>query len=101
MLGKGLAPGCWASSDDESEACMIYVTKIQWDKLEEVLGADDLHAGCYHEHDGKVCLPGERMIRLSHLTGKQEDCSTLVFEHIHFEVVDRIHRVKVRRRTAV
>ena len=41
------------------------------------------------------------MIRLSHLTGKQEDCSTLVFEHIHFEVVGRIHRVKVRLRTAV
>ena len=97
MLGKGPAPGCGVRSVEEREACMIYVTKIQWDKLEEVLGADNLRAGDYHEHNGKACLPGERMIRLSHLTGKQEDCSTLVFEHIHFEVVDRIHRVKVRR----
>lgn len=80
---------------------MIYVTSEKWRHLEESRGADALHTLSRHEHDGKVCEAGERMIRRGYLTGKPEDYSALVFEHIHFEVVDRIHKVKVRRRTVV
>lgn len=76
---------------------MIYVTSAEWKRLEESLGASNLRTCMRHEHEGKVCMGGERMIRKGYLTKKSEDFSALVFEHIHFEVVDRVHKVKVRR----
>ena len=69
---------------------MILVAKAGWNALENALGAANLRAGVRHEHDGKACNAGDRMIRLGYLTGKSEDFSALVFEHIHFEIVDRI-----------
>lgn len=80
---------------------MIFVTAEKWARLEESRGYNAVHSLFRHEHEGKVCEAGERMIRRGYLTGKPEDYSALVFEHIHFEVVDRIHKVKVRRRAAV
>lgn len=40
-----------------------------------------------HEHDGKVCRRGEWMAFESVLTGDASKGTTLIFEHIHFEVV--------------
>ena len=77
---------------------MIFVTAAEWNRLEDALGAGALRAGVSHEHGGKVCEKGERMIRLGYLTRKPEDYSALGFEHIHFEIVDRVHRVKVRKK---
>lgn len=67
---------------------MIYVTSAEWNRLEESLGATNLRTCMRHEHEGKVCMGGERMIRKGYLTKKSEDFSALILEHIHFEVVD-------------
>ena len=79
---------------------MLFVTTADWNALEERLGAANLRAGMRHEHDGKVCEAGERMIRLGHLTRQDGDYSALVFEHIHFEIVDRVSRVPVGKRVS-
>ena len=65
---------------------MIYVKRSEWNKLEE-RGATST-ALFDHENDGKVCKAGERTVRKGRLTRNPKDYSTLIFEHIHFEIVE-------------
>ena len=53
---------------------MIYVTSAEWKRMEESLGAANLRTCMRHEHEGKVCMGGERMIRKGYLTNKS-DCA--------------------------
>ena len=63
---------------------MIHVTKDEWNRLEK-LGVTST-ALFRHEHDGKVCEAGEKTVRKGRLTRNSKDYSTLIFEHIHFEI---------------
>ena len=65
---------------------MIYVKRSEWDRLEE--RGVTFKAIFRHEHDGKVCEEGDGMIRKGRLTQNPKDYSALVFEHIHFEIVE-------------
>lgn len=65
---------------------MIYIKKSEWDRLED-RGLTS-RALFKHEYDGKVCEEGERMVRKGRITHDPKDYSTLILEHIHFEVVD-------------
>ena len=76
---------------------MIYVLEDDWKKIEESVGFRPV-ALFYHESNWKVCNPGDRMTRLSRITHDPRDACTVVFEHIHFEVVKHISKVKVRRK---
>ena len=65
---------------------MIYVLRPDWEVLEKRgVTSTSLFR---HEKDGKVCEAGDRMVKLGRLTHNPGDYSTLIFEHIHFEVVD-------------
>lgn len=68
---------------------MFLIPKSYWDKLEyehRVVGRSCLD----HEHNGIKHKRGERIMCLCYIPG-QEDVvnagSTLIFEHIHFEVI--------------
>ena len=65
---------------------MIYVRRADWEALEK-RGVTSTALFC-HEKDGKICEAGDRMVKLGRLTRKPADYSTLVMEHIHFEIVD-------------
>lgn len=69
-----------------TEAEMIYVKRSEWDRLES-RGVTST-AIFDHEHDGTVCKAGERMVKKGRLTRNPGDYSTLIFEHIHFEIVE-------------
>jgi hypothetical protein len=66
---------------------MYKVSKKQWSNI--VNNHPD-YAGKTmrrHEHDGKVCEAGEAFCFEYLLPGAPNTGATLVFEHIHFEIV--------------
>lgn len=66
---------------------MYKVSKKQWSSI--VNNHPD-YAGktmCRHEFDGKVCEAGEACCFEYLLPGAPNTGATLVFEHIHFEIV--------------
>lgn len=66
---------------------MYSVTKKEWAELKR--NHPDYVGRCLttHEHEGKVCKRGEGMCFESVLSGNPAHGTTLIFEHIHFEIV--------------
>ena len=66
---------------------MITIKKADFERLRRA--HPDYIARCLitHEFDGKVCRRGEWMAFESVLTDDYSKGCTLVFEHIHFEII--------------
>ena len=71
---------------------MYYVTKEEWAKILDAHYPDYVsNAIDDHEFEGKKCKAGEYCCFESILPGAPKDAgTTLVFEHIHFEIVDSL-----------
>lgn len=67
---------------------MITIKKKEFDRL--LLKHPDYvgRAIARHEHDGKVCEIGDYCGFESVITGDTGKGSSLIFQHIHFEIID-------------
>lgn len=66
---------------------MIAIKKAEFDRLRREHPDYIGHAIATHEHNGKICRRGEWTAFESVLTGDYSKGTTLIFEHIHFEIV--------------
>ena len=67
---------------------MYYISKADWDRLGEQHSPDYIdRAISRHEHDGKICEAGEWTCFECLLPGAPNSGTTLVFQHIHFEII--------------
>ena len=67
---------------------MYTITKAEWSKLVARHYPDYIdRAISRHEHDGKVCEAGEWTCFECLLPGAPNTGTTLVFQHIHFEII--------------
>ena len=66
---------------------MIEIKKADFDRLRK--RHPDYISRCMitHEHDGKQCRRGEWMAFEGVLTGDYSKGTTLIFQHIHFEII--------------
>ena len=69
---------------------MYYITKEEWKKIEEEHPHYTCKANKRYEHDGKVCEKGENCCFEYLMPGAPNTGTTLIFEHIHFEIVDKL-----------
>ena len=66
---------------------MIYINKKRFAELKKQ-NPDYINKALQdHTHNGKTCKRGEYMAFESVLTGDYSKGTTLIFEHIHFEII--------------
>ncbi len=66
---------------------MYHVTKREWEKIKNAHPDYVGKALQRHEHDGRACEIGDACCFECLLPGAPNTGATLIFEHIHFEIV--------------
>lgn len=66
---------------------MYYITKSEWRKIKSNHPDYCGKAITRHEHNGKVCNPGDATCFEYLMPGAPNTGATLIFEHIHFEII--------------
>ena len=68
---------------------MFYISKKEFNK--KLLENPDYICKCIvkHEHNGRICMPGDYMGFEGAITGDYSRETVLIFEHIHFEIEGR------------
>ena len=66
---------------------MIYIDRKRFAELKKQNPDYISRALQDHTHNGKTCKRGEYMAFESVLTGDYSKGTTLIFEHIHFEII--------------
>jgi hypothetical protein len=67
---------------------MYVITRKQWNEIKQKNPDYTGKALQRQEHAGKVCEPGEACCFESCIPGAPNTGATLIFQHIHFEIVD-------------
>lgn len=67
---------------------MIVIGRAEFDRLRREHPDYISRAIMRHEHDGKVCEKGEFCGFESVITGDPKKGTSLIFQHIHFEIVN-------------
>lgn len=68
---------------------MFYIKKAEFDRLRKEHPDYISKAGTAHTWNGKTCNAGDYMGFESTITGDYSKGTTLIFQHIHFEIVDQ------------
>ena len=66
---------------------MYYITKSEWKKIKDKNPDYTGKAFTRHEHEGRVCNPGDAVCFEYLMPGAANTGCTLIYEHIHFEII--------------
>ena len=66
---------------------MYNITKSEWHKIKEQNPDYTGKAITRHEHEGRVCNPGDAVCFEYLMPGAPNSGATLIYEHIHFEII--------------
>lgn len=66
---------------------MYYITKSDWRKIKERCPDYTGKSFTRHEHEGRICNPGDATFFEYLIPGAPNTGATLIFEHIHFEII--------------